>query len=140
MRNALSHNGGRATPELVAAYGQFLPVASAAALGVREVPAHTPPILGDPIGLDLRGVYGFSDVVLRIIATYDADLSDRAWALSDLASRIGRIEGRARSRVPPDKVTRRIAGLLRGAGLPNADHTPRFLQYLRDTDKIPPYW
>ena len=68
LRNALTHNGGRATPELMGAYGDFAPVATPSALGVKEAPAHEVPILGQPIKLVLRGVYGFSDVVLRMIA------------------------------------------------------------------------
>src|SRR5208282_708264 len=43
IRNSWIHNGGRATTELMAAYTAFLPVATTAHLGVKEVPAHAVP-------------------------------------------------------------------------------------------------
>lgn len=140
IRNALSHNGGKASQALLDAHQRFVPVATTSDLGVREVPIYTPPVLNQTVELDLRGIYGFSDIVLRIIATYDVDLSDRPGALLEVGRRLGRIEGSARARVDPEKQKKRIEGLLRQSFLPSAIQTPQFKQYLRDTDKIPNYW
>ena len=48
---------------------------SASDLNVAEKPVLSPVSLNKPITLSLRGVIGFSDIVLRIIATLDAEFS-----------------------------------------------------------------
>jgi hypothetical protein len=98
IRNAGAHSGGRATTELMNAYAAFQSVATPAQLGVKKVPAHTAPILNQVILPDLRGIYAFSDIVLRFIATYDRDLSDRSGALTDIDQRLGSISALQRSR------------------------------------------
>lgn len=77
-RNCLAHNGGIATPKAVDAYVDFLAVATPASLGMTEVPIHHAAVLDQPVLLNLRGVVGFSDIVLRMIVTLDAELS-RSW-------------------------------------------------------------
>jgi hypothetical protein len=136
----LSHNGGKASAGLIAAHEQFAPVATTAALGVKEVPVYRPPVLGQSVDLELRGMYGFSDIVLRIIATYDLDLSDRPGALLEVDRRLGQTAGPARARVDDAKQDKRINGLLRQASLPSAVHTPAFTKFLKDTGRIPDYW
>lgn len=140
IRNALSHNGGRATAELLTAHQNFLPLATNAGLGVKEVPVYAVPVLDQNVGLELRGIYGFSDVVLRTIATYDLDLADRPGALCEINRRLGRIGGAARARVDEGKQAKRIDGLLRQAFLPSAVQTPAFRQFLKATDRVPDYW
>ena len=140
MRNTLSHSGGRATPELIDAYNAFLPIATILDLGVKEIPAHSAPVLDKRIDLDLRGVNGFSNIILRIIATYDTDLSDRESAKSDIQRRLGSIQGAARGHIDKIKKEKRIRGLLTNANLPFATLTPSFLNFLRSTDRIPDYW
>lgn len=139
-RNALTHNGGRATADLVNAYNEFSPVATESTLSLKEVPEHAVPVEGQRVALSLRGMYAFSDVILRLIATHDANLSDRQGAFLEVDGRLGKINGAARSRVDAEKQTKRIDGLLRSAGLPAAVHTTRFKDYLRNTDRIPSYW
>jgi hypothetical protein len=75
LRNCDMHGGGIADQRLIDAYNRFLPVATPAALGVAEVPAFIPPIADERVRISLRGVVGFSNIVLRIIATLDAELS-----------------------------------------------------------------
>ena len=141
MRNAAAHNGGRADQKLVDAYSAFAPVATTSQLGTEFVPKHSPPTLEHLIVPDLRGVSGFSNVVLRLIATYDADLSDRAGALTDIDARLPCIRGGKRSHsIEISKRGKRISGLLLQAGLPTAVHTADFLDFLRRTDRIPDYW
>lgn len=61
----------------------------ASASGLLEVPKHHPLRLGDEVRLVLRGAIGLSDVILRIITTYDGQLGE-----SDLAEReiVDRVE------------------------------------------------
>ncbi len=75
MRNCQMHGGGVADQKLVDAYNNFLPCATAAVLGVGEVPKHAPVVLGDNVNLNLRGVVGFSHIVLKMMATLDAEIS-----------------------------------------------------------------
>lgn len=139
-RNALTHNGGRATADLVEAYDQFRAIATETDLSVKEVPQHSEPIEGCRVALSLRGMYGFSDVILRLIATHDANLSDRSAALGEVDRRLGKIRGPARSRVDLDRQQKRIDGLIKRSGFPDAVITGAFKDFLRDTDRIPQYW
>jgi hypothetical protein len=141
VRNAGIHNGGRATSELMQAYAAFQPVATVAQLGVKEVPRHVAPVLGQVIRPDLRGTYAFSDVVLRLIATYDRDLSDRNGAILDVDQRLGKISPLQRSRANlAKKRVKLITGLLINARLPRGNLTSDFMEYLRETDRIPANW
>lgn len=85
-RNALLHQGGRAHPSLVQASAQMASVTTAQ-LGTRAVPEYTPSTLGDRVGLTLRGVVGFSEIVLRIVATVDSELSATQEAEEELLRR-----------------------------------------------------
>ena len=69
------HGSGIADQRLVDAHATFIPVATPGALGVRRYIYISAPILNAPIQLSLRGVVGFSHIVLKIIATLDAELS-----------------------------------------------------------------
>jgi hypothetical protein len=75
LRNSDMHGGGITEQRLVDAYTQFSPVATTADLGVSEVPIHFPAAIGTKAKLSLRGIVGFSHIVLKIIATLDAELS-----------------------------------------------------------------
>jgi hypothetical protein len=74
-RNCLVHNGGIADNKAEQAYLEFSAIANPIDLGIKEVPHHSPIILNSPIHLDLRGIVGFCDVILRLIATLDAEFS-----------------------------------------------------------------
>lgn len=75
LRNCNMHGGGIADQRLIDAYDQFTLIATPSKLGVVEVPIHTVPTLGVRVKVSLRGVAGFSNIVLKIIATLDAELS-----------------------------------------------------------------
>lgn len=141
MRNAVVHNGGKATTELVTAYSLFKPIATPALLGVKEVPKHNAPVLGQVTLPDLRGAYGFGDVVLRLIATYDRDLSDRRGGLASVDDRLGTLPGINRAReIKVSRRARLIAGLFQNAYFPKANLTPGFNAFLKKTGRIPDYW
>lgn len=86
-RNCITHNGGKADQKLIDSYLVFQPVATIADLGLAEVPVYIPPVLGSPVAFSLRGVVGFSDVIIRIITTLDVELSYALNAESELISR-----------------------------------------------------
>jgi hypothetical protein len=142
MRNKLAHSGGRADTEAVNAYQRFLPIASPSSLGLQEVPKHNPITLGGPIRLELRGVIGLCDVILRIIATYDVDLSDRQLAEQELLLRLKPIPGNRRliKGVDPQIRERRISELIKEARLPDVNITPQLKALLKDKSIIPSFW
>ncbi|HEU4962634.1 MAG TPA: hypothetical protein VFV52_02100 [Bacilli bacterium] len=74
-RNCIIHKGGIADKIMVTRYQQFRNVATIGQLGINEVPLHNPVVLHQKIKIELRGVVGFADVILRIIATCDAEFS-----------------------------------------------------------------
>ena len=80
LRNCLAHRGGLASDRAEAAYIAFTPVSSHASLGMRGTLVHFPAVKGQPVKLSLRGVVGFSEVLLRIITTVDAEFSKAATA------------------------------------------------------------
>jgi hypothetical protein len=75
LRNCAMHRGGIAEQRMHDAFIGFSSVASVNDLGVNEVPKHVPVVIGDPVRLSLRGVVGFTHVVLKLMATIDAELS-----------------------------------------------------------------
>jgi hypothetical protein len=123
-RNCLAHHGGKASPRLVDAYQTFQAVAAPADLGMVEVPRHHPVALGAPVQLDLRGVVGLSDIIIRIIVTLDAELSGAQSAEEELIRR-GREWAAAHPGeldFPQDQVLRenRLRSLLRSCAFPAA--------------------
>ena len=68
------HNGLKANPCLVNAYTAYIPFATPAALCVSEVPEFPAPILGDEIQITLRGVVGFSYILIKILVSLDTEL------------------------------------------------------------------
>lgn len=74
LRNAVMHGGGIAGQKCIDAYNEFAPL-TPADLGITEVPKVIAPSLGAPVKLVLRGVVGFSEIILRLVATLDAELA-----------------------------------------------------------------
>jgi len=139
VRNMVAHNGGRANQEAVDAYNRFAAIASVAILKLTEVPKHHPVTLGDPIKLELRGVIGLSDVVLRIIRTYDAELSESVIAEGQIKSRVKPVPSRRQFAKKGDS-ERRIESLVYGSGLPKPQLTPRFIAFLKRENLVPNFW
>jgi hypothetical protein len=73
-RNSFAHQNGLATHTAVNSYQTYTAL-SASDLNVPEKPRLFPVLLNNQITLSLRGVIGFSDIILRIIATLDAEFS-----------------------------------------------------------------
>lgn len=141
LRNMLAHNGGRATQQMVDAYQAFLPVANTTALGLAEVPTHHPVTLNQPVKVELRGVIGLCDVILRIMTTYDAELSDRGVALVEFDDRTPPLP--ARLNLPPGdprKRLERIQSLIGAGRFPKAAITTELIDHMKATNKLPAYW
>lgn len=75
VRNDFIHHGGRASKRTEQAFLAFS-ILTHTALGIKEVPELLPVVAGEPIELSVRGIVGLSDVVIRLIATFDCLLVD----------------------------------------------------------------
>lgn len=73
-RNCYMHNGSKANQTLINAYTEYLPVATKSDLCVSEVPEFPQPILDSDIQISLRGVVGFSYILIKIMVSLDTEL------------------------------------------------------------------
>lgn len=73
-RNCFMHGNCIASQRLIDAYTSYSAVATKADLDVTEVPVIIPPVLGQKVHLNIRGVIGFSDFVQRILIISDINL------------------------------------------------------------------
>lgn len=73
-RNSSAHKGGIASQLTEDAYTEYAKL-SASSLGVKEIPEAFITTKSKPLKISLRGVVGFGDIILRLIATIDAELS-----------------------------------------------------------------
>lgn len=74
MRNCYMHNGGYADGRLVNAYNDYLSHATCEKLDVKEVPMVFAPVEDKPIRVSLRGIVGFSFIIIKIMVSVDAEL------------------------------------------------------------------
>ena len=122
MRNCYMHNNSIANPDLIDRYNEFCSITSPADLNMSEMPEHYCPVLGQKIRLSLRGVIGFSQIVIQIILTADTELLRSEYAEKELKQRLKAtfpnpitISGNQ------DRATRQIKGIFRTAGYISPD-------------------
>ncbi len=72
LRNSLMHNGGFANANYIDAQTKY-DLLSKEDLAVKEKPRYSITALGERVKIDLRGVVGFVDVILRLIKTLDTE-------------------------------------------------------------------
>lgn len=95
LRNSISHNGGRAGQRQLDAQSDYHQAISSGKIGSVQAPVYLPvQTLADEIKPIYRGVIGFSEVILHIIATYDCILS-----------RTPVVENELRAVLNPDNIT-----------------------------------
>ena len=86
-RNCFMHANCIASQHLLDAYTAYSTVATATDLDVNEVPTITPPVVGQKIHLNIRGVIGFSDFIQRILIISDINLLQTIAAEGEFISR-----------------------------------------------------
>ncbi|WP_437925699.1 hypothetical protein WMF37_42725 [Sorangium sp. So ce291] len=117
-RNAIAHRGGVADDKTVSAYDEFDKL-DHENLGVNEKPRAIQPILGHPVRLELRGVVGLGDVVMRIITTLDAELARSHGAEKEFVEQWRSMHGRKhRLKADPSSMQTQVVRLVRKLGLP----------------------
>jgi hypothetical protein len=129
LRNCLMHRGRECDGKLWGAQSAFIPVASAPALGMDFVPEHLIFKRGDQVHLSLHGVLGFTDVILRIATTVNAEL---VATLAGEQVLIERIKSNTQIPVRPEK----IPSLFTTLGWTGATLTPDLLNFLRQSGAV----
>lgn len=71
-RNCIIHDGGLTNQKVIDAYTAITSLTKED-LDVKECPITISTNLGDPIQLSLRGVVGFSQLILRLVCTFDVE-------------------------------------------------------------------
>ena len=132
IRNSLIHHGGEADKKAEDAYLAFASIATPAQLHVAEVPKHQPVSAGAIIKLELRGVVGFSDIVMRIVTTLDAELARAQAAESYLKKRISRVL-KTPVELSPDEAKRHqyLIRVIKKLNLPKPVSTTEFGAFLQ---------
>jgi hypothetical protein len=95
--------------------------------------------LDQPTTLELRGVIGLSDVVLRLIRTFDAELSESAIAESEVKLRVKPIPTKTQfaKKGASENI---IDKLIYGSGLPRPKLTQPFISFLKREKIVPHFW
>lgn len=101
-RNCYMHNGLRADDRLIDEFAAYTPFATPSALNVSEVPEFPTPQLGQEIQISLRGVVGFSAIVIKIIVSIDTELVPSMGAEEEFVSRY-KEKHRIRRTLTPNK-------------------------------------
>lgn len=86
-RNCYMHNGSIANQKLINAYTDYLPFATASSLCVSEVPDFPAPALGTEVQVSLRGVVGFSYILIKLLVSLDTELLCAADAEAEFIAR-----------------------------------------------------
>lgn len=86
-RNCIMHAGGIANDATVTAY-ESVKTFTTTDLMVEEVPIMYEPVVGEYLKVSLRGVVGFSQIVLRIVETLDIEMIQCKYADEYFVNRI----------------------------------------------------
>jgi hypothetical protein len=130
-RNAVAHRGGIANTLTVEAYNELSPL-DAKALGVTEKPVTIKPVDGKPVQLELRGVVGLGDVVMRLVTTLDAELARSQGAEDEFSEQWLAAHGRKYS-LKSDAPGRnaQVLRLVRKLGLPEPTKPEEIAAFLK---------
>ena len=137
IRNCNMHGGGICNKAAEDAYKEFSAVASIADLGLNEVPHHDLLTRGARCRLKLRGVIGLCDVILRMIATTDAELCECENAERPFILR-AKSNAQPGRMLPADQTRKdaRISLLLLRCNLPKPVVTANLITMLADNNII----
>lgn len=94
IRNCIMHAGSNADDRLIDEYEEYS-LLTAADLNSKELPIGCIPVRGEAIIIGMREVVGFYDIILKIVATVDAELSTSEKALKILIQKIRDLNSRS---------------------------------------------
>jgi len=132
LRNCFMHNGGVADSKLLQSYTSYISL-SAPNLGIKELPLINLPIINKQTSIDIRGVVGFYDIILRIVATVDAEISLSIVSESILIQRFKAINSRKHTLgAQQQEKESQVKRIFRSANMPIPNDLYRAERFLRD--------
>jgi hypothetical protein len=130
-RNSLMHRGAIADQRTEDAYTSYSAL-TAADLGLRDYPQCPAIVTGKEVRLLIRGVVGFSDAILHLIATLDAEFARTHAAEAEFQAQWLNINGRGKMlKADPAKRGRKISKLVARLKIPEPASTSGLEAYLR---------
>ena len=123
------HKGKKCDGKLYGAQSAFIPIANKADLGMGFVPDYTAVQIGDKITLSLHAVLGFTDIILRLVSSIDAELAKAQPSEAIIAARI------AASKSAPIAATS-LRSLFNTMGMQGVQITPDLIAMLRSLNAI----
>lgn len=141
MRNCYMHNNGKANSDLIDRYNEFSNITSASDLNMSEIPEHYAPALNDKIRISLRGVIGFSQVVIQIMLTSDTELLRSQYAEKEMLERLRKVLPAPKTiNSNRTRAARQITGIFRAAGYiePDLSNLTAIVRFLIDNRIIYP--
>jgi hypothetical protein len=132
LRNSIIHRGGIADSLVCSAYASFSRL-SASDLGIKQLPEHPVPVINQRLSIPLRGVVAFSEIILRLITTLDAELAKTSMAERELLSQWRDINGRGVTlKANPQERRAQLSRLIRKLGMPTPTRVEEIEALLRD--------
>lgn len=139
LRNCYIHNGIRASQQLCKAYQAFLPYNSATGLGIKGSLEIYKPILGKVCNVSLRGVIGFSEIILNLLVTCDAELLKAKKGEDYLLKQLKKVHTQIRClNGDPDKAKKQAGRICVKAGFVMPDDLGTMKQYLLNNHIVSP--
>jgi hypothetical protein len=133
VRNCIIHHNSIADEKAESAYNRFSLITKSIELGTKEIPNYFPSEKDKPIKLSIRGVVGLSDIVLRIIATIDAELSRSANAENEFINRWKSIMPKhVQLNKMTDKRRKQIVGHMLSLGFPSPIRIDQIEKFLKE--------
>lgn len=127
LRNAIAHHGGEATLQFISAQENYK-ILTREQLGAKEKPKFVEVNLGEDVIVDLRGVVGFSDILLKITKTLDTELINVDTSINEFyrkyVNRVGRTQ------LPFGKEISRIKKYISKSGFKQPDDITEIRTYL----------
>lgn len=106
-----------------------------------EIPEHYAPALNDKIRISLRGVIGFSQVVIQIMLTSDTELLRSQYAEKEMLERLRKVLPAPKTiNSNRTRAARQITGIFRAAGYiePDLSNLTAIVRFLIDNRIIYP--
>lgn len=130
-RNCYMHNNLKANQFLLDAYKDYTLHGSATNLGVSEAPKFNIPQLNKPVEISLRGVVGFSYILIRILVSLDTELLRAKAAESEFISRYKRKHKVYRMlKKDAEQANRQVAGYVRQCGFSTPENIDEMKTFL----------
>ena len=141
-RNSFAHQNGLATQTAVDAYQAYHHL-SASDLDVTEKPTLPQVLLNTPIAFSLRGVIGFADIILRTIATLDAEFSCSQFAVQEFRAQWiefysvnGKVPRRMLKSAGANRREKQLTKMVNRLKLPRPSQTSKIDDFLKQQNFI----